>query len=183
LNTRMRVNTPSRSRSRLRATLLATCALFVSIGQAAVGSESEGGAPAIDQRSFRLGDLYALAEMVHLGVKKMALSFAVSPQELDALLEDAQRIARENNVELYRESDLLVTDLFPASVARGKQVLIIYKGSTNDQYLALKREKAQLVQTGQYTGKAREQIARKLGKLLSYPNAEIDRALRAQAER
>ena len=99
------------------------------------------------------------------------------------MLEEAQRIARERNVELYRENDFLLTDLFPPSVTQGKQVLIIYKGSTNDQYLALKKEKAQLVQNGKYTGEARERIARKLGKLLSYPDAEIDRALETQALR
>ena len=76
-----------------------------------------------------------------------------------------------------------MTDLFPPSATRGKQVLIIYKGSTNDEYLALKREKSQLVQTGKYTGEPREQIARKLGRLLSYPDAEIDRALKTQAQR
>ena len=182
MNTRMRVNARSRIRSRLGSTVLVTCALLASVGQAAVGSESAGGEPGIDQRSFRLGDLYALADMVRVGVKKMGLSFPASPQEMDALIKDAQRIAKEKNVELYRESDFLVTDLFPPSVAQGKQVLVIYKGSTNDEYLALKREKSQLVQAGKYTGEAREQIARKLGKLLSFPDAEIDRELKAQAQ-
>jgi len=50
--------------------MLAICALLVLVGEAAVGSETEGGEPGIDQRSFRLGDFYALADMVHLGIKK-----------------------------------------------------------------------------------------------------------------
>ena len=72
---------------------------------------------------------------------------------------------------LYRETDLIVTDLFPADVAKGKHVLLIYKGTTLDEYLALKKRKSELVDSGSYAGEARKDIARQFGKLLSYPDS------------
>jgi hypothetical protein len=132
----------------------------------------------VDRRSYDLGAIAAFAEMVHVGVKRLGFSSALSPADANALWEEAKKIASENHVALYREPDLLVTDLFPADVAKGKDVLLIYKGSTLDEYLALKRKKAQLVKSGTYGGKAREEIARQLGMLLSYPESSIDDLLK-----
>ena len=128
----------------------------------------------IDQRSYTLGGLSTFAEMVRVGVKTLALSAAVTPEEMDDLVADAERIAGEEEVKLYRETDLIVTDLFPADVAVGKHVLLIYKGATLDEYLALKQRKSELVASGSYTGDARREIARQFGRLLSYPDAVID---------
>ena len=128
----------------------------------------------IDQRSFTLGGLSTFAEMVRVGVKTLALSAAVTPEEMDDLVQDAERIAQEEGVMLYRETDLIVTDLFPAEVAEGKHVLLIYKGATLDEYLALKKRKSESVEAGSYTGEARRDIARQFGRLLSYPDANIE---------
>lgn len=132
----------------------------------------------VDRRSYDLGAIAAFAEMVHVGVKRLAFSSPLSPADADALWQQANKIVGENHVDLYREPDLLVTDLFPADVAKGKEVLLIYQGSTLDQYLALKRKKAQLVKSAAYEGKARDDIARQLGRLLSYPESSIDDLLK-----
>ena len=128
----------------------------------------------IDQRSYTLGGLSTFAEMVRVGVKTLALSAAVTPEQMDGLVDDAERIAREEGVLLYREPDLIVTDLFPADVSTGKHVLLIYKGATLEDYLALKKSKSELVEAGSYTGEARRDIARQFGKLLSYPDTVIE---------
>jgi hypothetical protein len=137
----------------------------------------------IDRRSYDLGAIAAFAEMVHVGVKRLGFSSTLSPADANALWGEASKIAGDNHVELYREPDLLVTDLFPADVAKGKEVLLIYQGSTLDQYLALKRKKAQLVKSAAYAGKAREDIARQLGRLLSYPESAIDELLKKNTVR
>jgi hypothetical protein len=93
---------------------------------------------------------------------------------MDAIVEEAARIAKRNNVEIYRENDFLVTDLFPASITEGKHVLVIYKGETRQEYLDLKIRKGQLVASNQYTGEAREEIAHQFGAMLSYPEWKID---------
>lgn len=143
----------------------------------AISQESTSTASQIDPLSFQLGKLSAFTEMVNVGLKKLALSAAVSPQEMDAMVGDAERIANEYGVELYRETDLIVTDLFPATVAEGKDVLLIYQGETLDEYMALKARKAELIASGQYSGSAREQIAWSFGKMLSYPDAKISRLI------
>ena len=112
--------------------------------------------------------------MVDSGVKKLALSAALSPENMDALTEEAVRIAKRNNVEIYRENDFLVTDLFPASITEGKHVMVIYTGETKQEYLDLKIRKRQLVVSNQYAGEAREEIAHRFGAMLSYPEWKID---------
>ena len=128
----------------------------------------------IDQRSYRLGGVGSFSEMVGVGVKTLALSAAMPPAEMDDLEPDIRRIASEAGIAAYRENDLLVSDLFPAEIATGLDVMLLYKGDTLDQYMALKQKKAELVKNGEYKGKARKDIAREFGKLLSYPVANIE---------
>jgi hypothetical protein len=128
----------------------------------------------VDARSYNLGILGGFAEVVRLGVKTLALSEVMTPEEMDVILPDAEIVAKRNGVELYREPELLVTDLFPADVATGKHVLLIYTGDTLDRYLAIKADKARLVAEDRYRGAARADIARRFGRLLSYPDTVID---------
>ena len=169
------------SKRRLVAILVATLP-FVGLALERAAAQNAANGPAhIDQRSYDLGGTAAFAEMVEVGVKRLAFSSTLLSADMTALLPDATRIANEHHVLLFREPDLIVTDLFPADVARGKEVLLIYKGSTLDAYMDLKRQKAVLVKSSAYTGEAREQIARRLGKLLSYPEPAIDALLRKNA--
>jgi hypothetical protein len=142
--------------------------------QTSADKPQENTAPTIDQRSYNLGVIGAFGEMVDVGVKTLALSAALPPDEMDRLVEEAARVAQRNNVEIYREADFLVTDLFPPAITEGKHVLVIYKGETKQAYLDLKARKAQLVASDKYTGKAREDIARQFGTMLSYPEWKID---------
>ena len=132
----------------------------------------------IDQRSFRLGSIAAFAEMVDAGVKKLALSAAVDPAEMDEMVEEAMRIAGDQNVEIFRETDFLVTDLFSISLTEGKHVLLIYRGETRKEYMDLKAAKLRLEDEGRYEGEARLEIARKFGALLSYSDEKINALLR-----
>lgn len=129
------------------------------------------------EESFRLGSIAAFGEMVNAEVKQLALSATMSKEEMDAFLPKAEEIARENNVQLYRESNLIVTDLFPADIASDKEVLIIFQGATIDQYQQLKTDKDRLVKEGEYKGKNREEIARRFGRMLSYSPAKINSLL------
>ena len=137
-------------------------------------AQDNANGPHIDHRSYQLGIMGGFAEVVKLGVKKLALSEVMSPAEMDDIMEDALVIARRNGVEMWRETDFLVTDLYPADVAAGKHVLLIYTGDTLDQYLSIKADQAQLKAAGAHEGEAREQIARRFGRLLSYPEPVID---------
>lgn len=148
----------------------AVAALAVSFLATAVAAHESG----IDERSYKLGIMGAFSEVVRLGVKTLALSEVMTPEEMDDVMEDAAIIAERNKVKMWRETDFLVTDLYPADVAEGKHVLLIYTGDTLDRYLQLKADKAALIEAGEYEGEAREEIARRFGRLLSYPDAVID---------
>lgn len=134
----------------------------------------------VDARSYNLGIMGGFAEVVRLGVKTLALSEVMSPAEMDDILPDAEIVAERNGVKLYRESELLVTDLYPADVALGKHVLLIYTGDTLERYLALKADRAALAANGEYSGEARKEIARRFGRLLSYPDSVIEELIAKQ---
>jgi hypothetical protein len=135
------------------------------------------GEASVDERSYTLGGIGAFSEMVGAGVKELALSAPMDPHEVDALLSDARRIATSHQVELFRETQFLVTDLFPRELTEGKEVLLIYRGETLEKYMALTAEKRQLQEAGRYEGAARSDLARRFGGLLSYPEAKIEALL------
>ena len=144
----------------------------------AAGTAEEINMNNIDERSFRLGGVSSFSEMVKVGLKKLALSAAMLPAELDEIEAEIRAIAKSEGIEAYREEDLIVTDLFPADVAKGKHVMLLYRGNTLEEYLALKKEKAELVDRGAYQGAARKEIAMKFGRLLSYPQSYLEQKLR-----
>ncbi len=139
-------------------------------GGAEQNTESER---SIDQWSFNLGITRAHIGVVSSGVKKLALGAPLPPEEIDALVEEVERMAAENGVEVYRETDFLVTDLFPTNLTEGKHILFVYRGSTLQEYLDLKAEKQRLVESDQYDADARVEIATRMGQLLSYPEEKI----------
>jgi len=152
------------------------CLLLMSLSLAACGA----GSPPASPHSNELGTIGGFAELVRSGVKTLALSEVLPPADMDRLWPEAQKVAERNQVQLYRERSLLVTDLFPADVAKDKDVLLIYQGHTLDDYLALKAEAQALEKAGAYQGRAREAIARRFGRLLSYPTWRINELLAAQ---
>ena len=150
--------------------ILLSAALFFSCSQNIENSKKT----TIDPRSYNLGIIGGFSELVDVGVKKLAFSEALPPDDMDKLVDEAEVIAKRNHVELYREKDLIVTYLFPADVAVGKDVLLIYKGNTKEEYLSLKQEIKVLEKEGKYTEEAKTDISIRLGKMLSYPQAKID---------
>jgi hypothetical protein len=135
----------------------------------------------IDDYSYRLGGVAAFAEMVHRGVKRLALSSPMPPRLMDEFIADARTVAGKEGVAIQREPQLLVTDLFPAAKTAGMEVLLIYTGSTLNEYEALKRRLQELVSQHAYCGAARLDIARQFGRLLSYTDEHITQLLQPVA--
>ena len=114
--------------------------------------------------AYRLGSITTWSEAVSVDIKDLALGSPLTTAETDALLEEATEIAGRFGVSVYREPDLLVSDLFRADIAEGKEVLLFYQPPTLERYLAVKERKAVLIAAGEYEGKAREEIARDFGR-------------------
>lgn len=167
---------------RLPVFLLLTVMSFASPFAAAEEAQTPW-SQAVDLWSYRLGVISAFAEMVNVKVKKLALSSPLSPLEADALIKAATDIAAQHRVQVYREPDLLVTDLFPASISEGKQVLILYQGDALNDYLELKQRSQKLVAAQRYSGQARYDIATELGRLLGYPDRVIRQLIRKNSNR
>lgn len=159
-------------------TLLAVAVMLVAMRPDDAAADTGGGESwKLDPLSYAIGNFSTFAEIVDIGLKKMALSQALPAAEMDRLEQEVRAIAHEWEVEIYREPDFLITDLFPASATSGKDVLIIYRGDTLDEYEALKARKAALVADGSYEGAARTELAWAMGKLLSYPDEKIEQLL------
>jgi len=131
----------------------------------------------MDQYSYELGVVGGFSELINAGVKQLGLSAPMSPEEMDAFIVDAEKVAAKYNVSSYRESDLIVTDLFPADVAKDKDVLLLFTGTTLEVYLSLKADKVKLEKAGVYDSKASIEIARRFGRMLSYSPAKINQLL------
>ncbi|UYP44915.1 hypothetical protein NEF87_001200 [Candidatus Lokiarchaeum ossiferum] len=130
--------------------------------------------PKLHKKSFDLGVVGAFSEVINAGVKQLALSAPLPPDEMDNFIEDAKKIAAKHNVLVYRESDLIVTDLFPADIAKGLDVLLLFQGTTKDNYLMLKEDQKLLKDTAQYNEKNRRMISKRFGRMLSYSPQKIN---------
>jgi len=159
------------------ACLFIACGFITGCASEESSDEMEEQVWTLDSRSKSQGAIGAMSEMVDYGVKRLALSAALPPGEMDEVMDDAIEIATRHNVEVYRETDFLVTDLFSAELTDGKHVLFICHPSTYQEYLKLKADKQLLVESDRYVGEARTEIARRFGRLLSYPDSTITRHL------
>ena len=134
------------------------------------------------QMDNRIGAFAAFSEAVAAGAKGIALSEPMTTAEMDAFMLDAGNIANYYGVSISRETDFIETDLFPADVAKDKEVMIIYQGQGLARYQALKEDIKQLKEAGQYEGTARTKIARRFGRLLGYSPRGINELLSGQTD-
>ena len=136
-----------------------------------------------DRASFRLGLTYCFCEMIHFGVKRLALSAPLDPPaDYENIQAGSAAIADYFGVKTFLEKDFLVTDLFSAELTDGKHVLLVCHPATFDEYEALKSEMRALEESGEYDAAARERIARRFGELLSYSDEKIDALLASGAD-
>lgn len=147
---------------------------FLMLSSCANPSKNES---TIDPTSFHLGVISAFSEVVNAGVKPLALSHPLSSEEMAIFLPKATKIAAKYNVQLYLEKDLIVTKLFPADIAQGKEVLLLYQGHTLDRYNAIKRDKVALEHHKMYDEKEALDIAVRFGKLLGYSSKGIQKLI------
>jgi hypothetical protein len=132
----------------------------------------------LDRRSYNLGMIYAFAEVVGSGVKRLGLSPPLTEEEYESVIDDTRLIADEYGVTLHTDRDFLETLLFNPEYTRGRIVIhLADSGETLDEYLRLKERKRRLKEAGELTRAKEEEIARGLGALLSYSEEAIERLL------
>lgn len=132
----------------------------------------------IDRISFQLGMINCFVEMVACGVKKLALSPPLSPEDYKKIEKPSNEIVNGFNIRSYLEKSLLVTDLQSEDFTRGKWSVLYFKNNdVLEAYLRLKRKKKELEDTGHYDKAARKEISKQFMRLLSYPENIIEEKL------
>jgi hypothetical protein len=132
----------------------------------------------LDRRSYNLGMIYAFAEVVGSGVKRLGLSPPLTEDEYTDVIDDTRLIADEYGVTLHTDRGFLETLLFNPEFTRGRIVIHLADSKeTLEEYLRLKERKRRLEETGKLTRVEEEEIARGLGALLSYSEEAVERLL------
>jgi hypothetical protein len=133
--------------------------------------------PDFNIQSYYAGINMAFAEVVGAGCKKLALSSPYSHKMANEMLPSTELAAREYNVKLMIEPELLVSKLFPKDIAKDKTVILIaHDQSVIDEYKMLKK----LKQYSNEEGNPEElelEIAQRFGDILSYDEKTINRLL------
>ena len=137
----------------------------------------------IDRVSFQLGMINCFAEMVAGGVKRLALSPPLDPEDFEKIRDASEAIVEGSGIQSYLEKSLLITDLQSAEFTRGKWSILYYKDKgTLGTYLALKEKREALEAQGAFTPEARQEISREFMGLLSYPDKIIEQKIQGGGE-
>ena len=133
----------------------------------------------IDRHSFQLGMINCFAEMVACGVKRLALSPPLTPEDYERLKGASEDIACGFGIKSYAEKSLLITDLQSEDFTRGKWSILYFKDDgTLEAYLDLKKEKERLEREGVYDREAGRSVSKAFMQLLSYPDDVIEEKLK-----
>ena len=136
----------------------------------------------IDRISFQLGMINCFVEMVACGVKRLALSPPVTPEDYEKIRQASEDIVSGFGVQSYLEKSLLITDLQSADFTKGKWSILYYeRDDVLEEYLDLKKKKEQLEHTGQYNEDSRKEISVAFMRLLSYPEDKIEEKLSSES--
>lgn len=125
--------------------------------------------------SYHLGVVFAFAEIVGSGVKRMALSSPLTRELYDEIIDRVHILAREYSTVLYVDDDFLETKLFNPDYTRGKRVIHIARDQdTVEAYKALRERKRRHLAEGTLTDNVETEIAWEMGRLLSYSDDAIE---------
>ena len=132
----------------------------------------------MDRISFELGMINCFVEMVACGVKKMAISPPLAPDDYHYVESLSKKMVEAFGIKSHLDKSLLITDLQTEDFTKGKWAILYYKDDpVLEAYIKLKERKRDLEGQGQYDEANRKDISREFMRLLSYPDDIIDKKL------
>jgi hypothetical protein len=132
----------------------------------------------VDRISFELGMINCFVEMVACGVKKMAISPPLTPEDYQLVEPLSDKMVRAFGIKSHQEKSLLITDLQTEDFTAGKWAILYYQDDDIlEAYFSLKQRKQELEHRGQYDEASRKDISREFMRLLSYPEDVIAQKL------
>lgn len=132
----------------------------------------------LDRISFELGMINCFVEMVACGVKKMAISPPLTPEDYHHVQPLSEKMVQAFGIKSHLDKSLLITDLQTENFTKGKWAILYYHDDRIlEAYFRLKKRKDELEKTGQYDQENRQDLSRKFMRLLSYPDDIIAKKL------
>jgi hypothetical protein len=132
----------------------------------------------VDRVSFELGMINCFAEMIACGVKKLAISPPLLPEDYNKIGSLSDKIVQSFGIKSYLEKSLLITDLQSEDFTKGKWSILYYEDeNVLNAYLGLKEKKEGLEKMGQFDKSSMQMISREFMRLLSYPDKIIEEKL------
>ena len=133
----------------------------------------------VDRLSFQLGMINCFVEMVACGVKKLALSPPLKPEDYQAIRSASESMVKGFGIRSYLEKSLMITSLQSEEFTRNKWSVLYYKDEIIlETYLGLKNRQQKLMNRGMYDDEAKQDISCQFMQLLSYPDDVIEEKLR-----
>lgn len=137
----------------------------------------------IDVFSFQLGMINCFVEMVAVGVKELALSPPLLPNDYNLVKPYSDKIIAGFEIKSYTDDSLLVTMLQTEDFTKGKKTILYFrKEETLNKYLALKTEKEKLLSEKRWTAEADRRLSEKFMRLLSYPEELIEEKINGKTK-
>jgi hypothetical protein len=128
----------------------------------------------LEQVSYHLGVVFAFAEIVGSGVKRMALSSPLTRDLYNEIIDRVHILAKEYGIVLYIDDDFLETKLFNPDYTCGKRVIHIARDKeTIKAYKTLRDRKRKHLAEGTLTEEVETEVAWEMGRLLSYSDEAI----------
>lgn len=128
----------------------------------------------LEQRSYHIGMIYAFAECVGSGVKRLGLSPPLDDDEYEDIKRVVEAISEDFDIVTYVDRDFIETLLFNPEYTRDKIVIHLADNrKTIEEYKELKEDKRRYISQDSYDAEAEDEIAWRLGKLLSYSDDAI----------
>ncbi len=132
----------------------------------------------LDRISFELGMINCFVEMVACGVKKMAISPPLTPDDYRLIELLSRKIVQAFGIKSHLDKSLLITDLQTEDFTKGKWAILYYDDDRIlEAYFSLKKRKEELEHAGQYDKDNRKVISQEFMRLLSYPEDIISKKL------
>ena len=122
-----------------------------------------------------MGMINCFVEMVANGVKTLALSPPIPPEDYEIIIPLSDKIVNGFGIHSYLEKSLMITDLQTEDFTKGKWSILYYdKDEVLDKYFELKERQKLLIDTGEYDKKVRQEISAEFMRLLSYTEEKIN---------
>lgn len=128
----------------------------------------------LDRISYEAGMINCFIEMVACGVKPLAISPPIEPENLALIEEISKELSEGFGTKWLTVQSLMITDIQSAEFTKGKHSVLYYKDdAVIERYMELSALVDSLSEKGEYSGKRRTDISIEFGRMLGYPDNVI----------